>query len=208
MVELKYAQQFAELTDLGKQYTAVATSKIGNVSKFVGQSAENPYDDYIKTALNISKSSEYPLWQNANEKVEAFFDSGFRMAKQVFTGVKDGELDWTAANNQAAKFGLGKPFANAADYLEQQKMIAPTPYLRKFVQGVNGIMAATTLRLDQMNALVNTISTPILLGHEVSVLRKNFGSPDGIARLNDLLTTTVPDGSSLKIPATTKLLWL
>lgn len=207
MVELKYAQQFAELTDLGANYVELATSRIGKVSAFTGKSAVNPYDDYIKTALDLPKTAEYRLWHEANEKTEAFFDSAFRFAKTTFTQANTGKLSFEEANNIAQKYGMGKPFVTAADYLESTGMLAPKPYLRNFIQGVNSLMAATTLRLDAMNSLINTISTPILLSHEISSLRKNFGTAEGIARLNDLMTTKLPDGSGLNIPSATKLLY-
>lgn len=206
MTELKYAQQFAELRDLGSNYVDLATSRVGKVSAFTGKSAENPYDDYIKTALDLPKTAEYRLWHDANEKVEAFFDSAFRFAKTTFTQANTGKLTFEEANNIAQKYGMGKPFVTAADYLESTGMLAPKPYLRNFIQGVNSLMAATTLRLDGMNSLINIISTPILLGHEVSSLRKNFASPEGLARLNELLTTQLPDGSGMRIPATVKLI--
>lgn len=207
MTELKYAQQFAELRDLGKNYVDLATSRTGKVGAYTGKTAENPYDDYIKTALDLPKTGEYRLWNEANEKVEAFFDSAFAAAKNVFGKASKGEVTWEEANNISQKMGLGKPFVNAADYLEQQGMLAPKPYLRNFIQGVNGVMAATTLSLDAINSLINVISTPILLSHEISSLRKNFGTPEGLARLEQLLTMPLPGDASKRIPSTAKLIY-
>lgn len=207
MVELKYAQQFAELRDLGKNYVDIATSRMGKVNAYTGKTAENPYDDYIKTALDLPKTGEYRLWSDANEKVEAFFDSAFSMARNMFGKASTGEVTWEQANLASQKLGLGKPFLNAADYLESQGMLAPKPYLRNFLQATNGIMAATTLSLDVMNSLINVISTPILLSHEISSLRNNFGTKEGIAKLEDLLSMPLPGDAAKKIPATAKLIY-
>lgn len=207
MVELKYAQQFAELRDLGQKYIDIATSRTGKVSAFTGKTAENPYDDYIKTALDLSKTSEYRLWSDANEKVEAFFDSAFSTAKQMFSKALDGQQSFEDANNIAQKFGMGKPFVNVADYMESRGMLAPTPYLRNYIQKVNSLMSIATLSLDAMNSLINTISTPILLGHEVSSLRQYYGTPEGLKALSDLTHTPLPDGSGIQIPSTVKLLF-
>jgi hypothetical protein len=207
MVELKNAQQFAELRDLGEKYVELATSRIGKVSAFTGKAAENPYDDYIKTALDLPKTAEYRLWHDANEKIEAAFDSAFRMAKTTFSQANTGKLSWEEANNVAAKYGMGKPFVNAADYMESTGMLAPKPYLRNFIQKVNSVLSMSTLGLDPMNSLINVISTPILLSHEISVLRKNYGTKEGIQRLEDLLNISLPGDVALKIPGTTKLLY-
>jgi hypothetical protein len=207
MVELKYAQQFAELRDLGDKYVELATSRIGKVSAFTGKTAENPYDDYIKTALDLPKTAEYRMWAESNEKVEAFFDSGFRIAKQMFTKATANEITWEAANAMSQKYGLGKPFVNAADYLEAQGMLAPKAYLRNYVQKLNSAMSVATLGLDAMNSLINIVSTPIMLGHEVSSLKKQFGTEAGLARLSYLTTTPLPGNPTIRIPSTVKLLY-
>jgi len=207
MVELKYAQQFAELRDLGKNYVDLATSRIGKVNVYTGKTAENPYDDYIKTALDLPKTGEYRLWNDANEKVEAFFDTAFRTASDMFGKVTSGGATWEQANAATEKLGLGKQFVNAADFMEQNALIAPKPALRAFVQATNGIMAATTLSLDAINSLINVISTPILLSHEISSLRRNFGTKEGLARLEELLNMPLPGDAAKRIPSTTRLIY-
>lgn len=207
MAELKYAQQFAELKDLGQNYVDVATSRVGKVNAFTGKTAENPYDDYIKTALDLPKTGEYRLWSDANEKVEAFFDTAFQTARDMFARVKTGGATWEEANVATEKMGLGKQFVNASDYLQSNNMLAPKPYLRNFIQATNGIMAATTLSLDAVNSLINVISTPILLSHEISSLRTNFGTKEGLQRLSDLLEMPLPGDATKLIPSTSRLIY-
>lgn len=204
MVELKYGQQFAELRQLGEQYTSIATSKFQNISQYLSNTAQNPYNDYIKTALDISKKSEYRLWQDANEKVEAFFDTAFNTARDMFAKVRAGKAEYEDITRETQKFGLGNPYSTMADYLVAQKMLTPTPYLRQFVQKANGILAATTIRIDQLNAIVNIISTPILLGAEVSSIRNNLKDPAIVGELNALMHMSV---EGVEMPATTKLLY-
>lgn len=207
MTELRYAQQFAELRDLGQNYVNVATSRLGKVNAFTGKTAENPYDDYIKTALDLPKTGEYRLWSDANEKVEAFFDSAFSTARSMFGKASTGSVSWEEANNVSQKMGLGKPFISAADYLETQGMLAPKPYLRNFIQATNGIMAATTLSLDAINSLINVISTPILLSHEISSLRNNFDTKEGIQKLSELISMPIPGDAAKRIPSTARLIY-
>ena len=205
MTELKYAQPFAELSDLGDKYVELARSRIGNINKYLGSTAENPYDDYIKLALDLPKTAEYTLWHGAQEKVEAFFDSAFRVANKVFGAARDGQLSYEEANKVSQRYGMGTPFLTAADYLESQGMIAPKPYMRDYLQKVQGFMSAFTIRLDSMQALINTVSTPILQSHELSSAKKYFGTKEGIDNVNQLLSINLPSDAATRIPNSVKI---
>ena len=206
-VELKYGQQFAELRALGEEFTALATSKTGNISTFLKDVAANPYNDYIKTALNLSKASEYRLWMDANEKVEAFFDTAFNTVRNLFPQAASGKISWEEVNKAGEKFGLGKIFVNAANYMESQKILPPTPHLRNFIQGANGVLAATTLRLDFFNSLINIVSTPVLLGTEVQSLRKKIKDMATAQKFEAGLRMPFPGLQGAEIPATSKLIY-
>ena len=53
-VDVRYTQLITELRALGEQYTKSGTSKFSGLSKFEDRSVVNPFEDYIKTALDIS----------------------------------------------------------------------------------------------------------------------------------------------------------
>lgn len=202
-VELGNAQLFAELRAMGQRFTASETSQTGFVSKFLGRSVANPYDSYIKTSLGISQKENYRLWQDANEKVEAFFDTAFRTAKQAFFAAKGGLATFEQASKAAEAFGLGNPYGAATDAVKAYSDIAnklpPERYLTKFVAVANSVLGASVIRLDTWQQLVHIVSTPILLSAEASSLKNGA--------LKDLLTTELPDGSGRRIPATSKLLY-
>lgn len=203
-VELGNGQLFAELRAMGERFTAAETSKTGFVAGLLGRTTPNPYNDYIKTALGISEKENYRLWAEANEKVEAFFSTAFRAAKDSFTAAKSGLISYEEASKVAEKFGLGNPYSAATDamkaYYETANRLPPERYLSKFVSTANSALATTVIRLDAFQSIINTISTPILLLAEANSVKS---SP----AMKALLTTELPDGSGRMIPATSKLLY-
>ena len=52
---------FTALEQLGERYTEVATSKLGGTSRSAESAVDNPYTNYIRTALNISTVGEHQL---------------------------------------------------------------------------------------------------------------------------------------------------
>jgi len=82
MVELANGQLFAELRAIGERYTLAETSKFGKTLSYFTRSTENPFNSYIKTTLGISPKTEYSLWQEANEKSEAFFGTGLQSCER------------------------------------------------------------------------------------------------------------------------------
>lgn len=197
-VELGNGQLFAELRAMGERFASTEMSKTGLSLKDIGRTAKNPYDDYVKTALGISTREEYRLWADANDKVEAFFSTAFNTAKQAFLGAKKGLLSYEEASAMSQKFGLGNPYEKAVDslrtYYDVANKLPPERYLSKFVAAANSVLAATAIRLDAFQSLINVISTPVLLLAESQSATK-------------LLTTELPDGSGRLIPASTKVLY-
>lgn len=202
-VETGNGQLFAELRAMGERFTAAETSKTGFVAKFLGKTAPNPYNSYIKTALGISEKEEYRLWHEANEKTEAFFSTAFRMAKDSFSAAKAGLLPFEEASKIAEKYGLGNPYGAATDaiktYYEVANKLPPERYLSKFIATANSVLAATAIRLDVFQSVINAVSTPVLLLAEANSARN--------AELTKLLTTELPDGSGRSIPAVSKLFY-
>lgn len=202
-VETANGQLFAELHAMGERFTSTETSKTGFVAKFLGKTSPNPYNSYIKTALGISEKDEYRLWNESNEKLEAFFSTAFRAAKESFTAAKAGIIPFEEAAKIGEKFGLGNPYGAATDalkaYYEVANKLPPERYLSKFVATANSILAATAIRLDVFQSVINAVSTPVLLLAEANSARN--------AELTKLLTTELPDGSGRSIPAISKLFY-
>lgn len=197
-VELVNGQLFAELRAMGDRFAQVETSKVGYIEKYLGGTAKNPYEDYVKTALGVSRKSEYSLWDSANEKVEAFFSTAFNTVRSAFLGARSGAIEYEQASAIAEKYGLGNPwqkfFDGARSYNAISAQLPPEKILSKFTAAANSILGATVIRLDAFQSLINIVSTPILLSSEANSVK-------------GLLTTTLPDGSGRQIPATTKLIY-
>jgi hypothetical protein len=202
-VELGNAQLFAELRALGKKFVEVETSQTGPVAGRLFRQVKDPFNQYIKTALNISEKQEYRLWQDANEKLEAFFSTAFRTAKETLGQADKGLISYEKANELTQKFGLGNPYERTLNALEAYKeatRLPLQPVLSRFVQKANSVLAATTLRLDAFQTLINVVSTPVLLTAE-------FASAKANPALKQLLTTELPDGSGATAPAYSKVLF-
>lgn len=202
-VELGNAQLFAELRALGKKFVEVETSQTGPVAGRLFRQVKDPFNQYIKTGLNISEKQEYRLWQDANEKLEAFFSTAFRTAKEVLGQADKGLISYEKAAELTQKFGLGNPYErtlNALEAYSEANRLPLQPVLSRFVQKANSVLAATTLRLDAFQTLINIVSTPVLLTAEFASAKQN-------PALRSLLTTELPDGSGAAVPAYSKILY-
>lgn len=198
-VETGNGQLFAELRAMGQRFTAAETSKTGFVASVLGRSAPNPYNSYINLALNISSKENYRLWADANEKLEAFFDTAFRAARTSFLAASKDLLPFEEASKVAERYGLGNPYGTAienarSNYETIANKLPPGRYLTKFVSTANSVLGATTLKLDAWQSFIEAVSTPILTMSEGASVRK-------------LLQTELPDGSGRQIPATSKVLF-
>lgn len=194
-VELQYGQQIAELRVLGQQFTELAASKAQGIGASALARVANPFEDYVKSMMNISRKDEtqYKLWRDLNEFAEQSFTTAFNTATAAFEKAAKGTISFEAANAEAARFGLGAPFATAASMITAN-LQAQRPILTKIVGKMNAALAAVTLRLDVINPIINVISTPILAGTEIASIRANITDPAIVGRLGELLTTKLGDG--------------
>lgn len=192
-VETRYAQTFAELRSLSAQFEKVATSKTGDIFQKFRSQATDPFNEYIKTALDISKRSEYTLLHEANEFTEALGKSAYR----IFETNKDKALQklipWEEANDLSRKYGIQGPYVDEAAYYLANKPETRN-IAREFVSKANMFMVNLNLRLDFAQSLVNVISTPVLASSEFGDLKR---AAIGIA------TTRLP-GTDVEIPSLMK----
>lgn len=207
-IETNYAQQIAELRKLGESYTSIATSKFSGTLTGGKRSILDPYDDYVKTALDVSKQSEYTFFHQANEFVDALGTRAYRAAQNAFGDASKGIVTWTEANAIAEKHGVGSIYNNATEFFTAN---APRDrnLVREYVSKANGLLSNLVLRFDFINPIINTISTPILLGTELTSIR-NLISKDSelTGKLNELLNVAVPGtNGAVGVPSTTKLLY-
>lgn len=209
-VELGNSQLFAELRAMGQRFQDAATSQTGFVDGFIKKTAENPYDSYIKAALAVSpKESQYPLWNWANEKTEAFFDTAFQTAKNAFVSASKGMISYEDAAQMSEKFGLGNPYQAAGDAAKAYTDIAnklPAPrFLSRFMSTANAVLGATVIRLDTWQQLIHMTATPIMMLSEArSAL---LGLEDETSPMSQLLRTELPDGTGRTLPTPAKVMF-
>jgi len=165
-VSAKFGNEFDQLQTLGEQYTNVASSRYGVTAKSIEGTTQNPYNDYRKTALNISRLSEYPLLSAFNRNLESAVDNVVQRVVNVWKQAEEvNDLQKVNAALEAA--GISSPYKSAADIVLANHS-APKPYLSNFIRGANAILSNTFLRLDPLNALNNALGAQVLLGAEAN----------------------------------------
>lgn len=206
-VESKYAQQIEELRALGRNYVEFATSKFSGTLRSSKSQINNPYDDFVKTMLDVSKRSEYTFFHQANEFVDALGTRAYQILSDVTGKAQKGLLPWDEANKIAEKHGIRGPYASAEDYF-----LSNTPRDRNLIkEGVakaNTLLANLVLRFDFAQSVMNVVSTPLLLGTELASIRTLVKRDDELAgMLRQLTEVAVPGtGGAKTVPSTMKLL--
>ena len=200
----KYAQEFAELRWLSEQYSKVATSKFAFIGKLTGKTIEDPFGDYIRLATDVSKKAEFTFWHSANEFVDAVGTRAYQAVERAFGEAKKGDITWEEANKAMEKMNLTGPFTSQESYLRAQ-IGGEGNLIKSAVYKGNMLLATIGLRLDMANAIVNTISSPLMLGAEISSIRNSLKSnPELLAAFESTMAVKSPDG--LVVPSTIKLL--
>lgn len=203
-VDVKYGQTFQELRWLSDQHTKVATSKFGFFGKQEIKKIADPFGDYRRLALNISKRGEYRLWSDMNEFVDALGTRAYDAMGEAFKQAREGKQDWLEANKLLERYGMGGVFTSQENYLAAQ-VGQDRSLVKLAVAKGNVLMANVALRLDAANAMINTISSPVMMGMEVSAIRNSLKKdPQAAALFDQGMTIAGPDG--LKIPSTVKLI--
>lgn len=208
-VQVKSRQFFSELNFLSSQFDVASTSTVRGLSA-LKREVQNPFTDYTKTALNVSKQSEYPILDSLNEFVDRIGTSAYTALDGLWTefrGSKGKDLvSLQKANQLMDDVGLGTPYTTMEQYLAANEKF-PRNLIKDSFQKANAWLAATVLRLDFVNPLINVISTPIMLGTEVASLRTLIGKDAELAgKFAELQSVKVPGGGGAAIPSTTKLI--
>lgn len=206
LVSAKFGKEFAELRRLGEQYSDVALSKKGlsNI-RFVEATTENPFVDYVKTALNISKIGEHPWISGANNLIDSVFSRSIGVVQDAFKTVKS-PADLENVNSLLQKYGVKSAYYDAATEL----LANSSPNrgaLTTFVRGANTVLSTFTLRLDWLNAVNNAVGANVLLSAETNDVIKKImqGSDEVVGALKDLAHTVVP-GTSDTVLSSAKLI--
>lgn len=207
-VQIKNRQFMSEMGFLSEQYQNAATSTVASNSILKSKIAD-PFGDYVKTMLNVSKQGEYPILDSLNEfsdRIGREMYSGLDKLREGIFGKKGADIaSLEQANKLISDAGLGTPYQTMEAYLAANERF-PKNFLREAFQKVNYWLATTTLRLDFANSLVNIISTPIMLGTEMSSIKRLVAQDSDLAgKLAELTHLKVP-GQNAAVPSTTRLI--
>ena len=176
LINAKFEKEFTELRRLGEQYTNVASSKYGSNVRTAENVTKNPYLNYVKTALDISQMSEYPLLQGFNTIMDKSFSRAFTSISEAWTSVKS-PADLELVNKELQRNGVKTAYYDSAlDALANHT--APQGILRDFVGKANSLIATLVLRLDPLNAVNNTVGANVLLGAETQHIIRGIQAGD------------------------------
>jgi hypothetical protein len=189
-------QPFTELKAMGSFYDT-GTSKVTWWNNKMDRPPTNPYDSYIKTALNI-RQEVYPQWRDNQMLVENYANNAFNTVKSAFIQAQKGITDYEKVSSVAEEMGLGNPYAKAIDsvaaYQDMAAQLPPRHLLSKFVHTMNGVMAVAAVKLDAFQSLITAAGAPILMTAELLNARKN------------LLLSVPQTGGAVQVPSVMKVL--
>lgn len=203
-VSVRYGQQINELEDLSKRYAAPQDSAFRGLDKYF--KPVDPFGDTIKMALNVSKQGSFTLWHQANEFVDSAGKLAYRGIEAATLEARKGKISWQDAQAQMEKFGVG-PVLTEEHAFNVAQTGTDRNLLKIAFNKANMLLVNGMLRLDIANSIMNVLSTPILLGAEVSSLRRAFqNDPELQALWNKMLTVSMP-GTEVAVPTASRLLF-
>lgn len=204
LINAKYEKEFSFLRQQGEQYTNTATSKYTGSYRSIENSVNNPYLNYVKTALNISQITEHPLLMGLNNKLDQVVSSTWKVIDEAISKVKTPD-DLAPVNAALSKFGVKTAYYDAATQLLANHS-APKGVLSNFVNKANAMMATLTLRLDPLNALNNAVGANVLYGTELkSFVNAMEGDSELAGQLAGLLKMDRPSMANLAGQPTDKV---
>lgn len=167
LMRAKNQKVFNFLEDQGKAYSRVESSTMGGRSvAALEKSGKNPYLDYLKTALDISKAPESQLTYSFNKFLDDSVSKAVGAVRDVWSSTRT-PYDAEKINSLLDHYGMNTGYRDAAlDLLANHT--APKGELTKFVRAANGMLSTLVLGLDPLNALVNGIGANVLRGTELT----------------------------------------
>lgn len=205
LIRMKYQPAFDWLEDQGKQFSQIESSQYGGSLARVEKFGKNPYTDYIKTALDVSKASEFPLLYGANRALDSAVSKVYGQVSKLWdSATKPSDLD--SINEILKSNGINNAYSDAATVALANHQ-APKGVLSKFIRTTNGILSKFTLALDPLNGLNNAIGANVLRSTELKQLTDaiNSGNTELAGQLGNIAKIGVP-GTTSSIVSPTKLL--
>lgn len=173
IVNTKYAVEFDNIRRLGSSYAEAATSRLNDPSTQVVQAIDNPFEQYIKTALNISNVKDYGFLHTTNTLLDSSVSAVWNKAANLMRnmkGVDDATIDMINATFKEK--GFQTVTASAENYMLANH-VADKRVLTRFMRTAQATLATTFLRWDALHALNNTMGSTIMMSAELRHLIDN-----------------------------------
>jgi uncharacterized protein YukE len=198
----KNQKAFDFLEDQGKAYSKIESSKFGGSLQSIEASGKNPYLDYLKTGLDISKTQTSMLY-GFNKMLDSAVSRAVASIREM---PSRSPADLEEINKSLARHGINTAYGSAAEEMLVNHS-APKGELTKFVRAANAVLSKLTLGLDPLNALNNGIGANILRGTELTQLNRAIASGDKeiAGKLASLGKVTLP-GTGDQITAPSKMI--
>lgn len=207
-VATKYEQQIKTLEMLGRNLGAAETSMFSGItSRLIGKTAEqNPYLDYVKTMLNISRKSEFPI-QTASKWIEQRFDDVWNGVRANWAKIKSSkdEAAIQEFNDYMSHKGLGTPYKDAA-MIALNDMGIERNVLSKAVGKINSAISGVTLGMDFFNGLNNVIGSTVLMSSEIKYLQRLAATDPQLSEMLDMATKIKGPGTDVWMASPAKLI--
>ena len=203
-IRLRYEPQFAMLEDFGQQYSKYSTSKFASRREAIEKTSDNPYFNYIKTALNISKVSENHLVYGFNKLLDESVSKMYAAVTRTFGEIKSPE-ELGRINAVLDEYGMKPAYYDAA-LQAHANHTAPRGVLTSFVRKANSLLSLFTLGLDPLNAVNNAVGSNILRMTELNSITRSIkqGNHQLAGELAELGKIALP-GTGDQILAPTKM---
>lgn len=208
LIGTKYEQAFKELEAKGREFSRLNEATYTSLGQLATEAVDNPYVNYIKTALNISREADYPMLNFINKGSDAWISRLWNQAESLWSGVRGGPNEQTLETiNQVFKDHGFQTATYDASLALWANHPAGTNALSKFVRGANGLLATTFLRMDWLNALNNKLGSIILTSTELRHLTNGIkrADPEAAGKLAKISEVLIP-GTDNSILAPTKLI--
>lgn len=208
VIETKYGQAFNELLARGREYSRLDSATYTTLNQIATEGKNNPYLNYVKTALNISRAEDFPILNTINQFTDATISRLWNRVDNYWSGIKNVPTadELKQINDIFSEYGFQSSYKDAAEVLLVNQS-SDTAAASRFVAGANALLANTFLRLDWLNALNNKLGSVILTSSELNHLVRGIRNGDSVAagRLAELAELRIP-GTEDSILAPTKLI--
>ena len=195
--------QFATLRSMGERFANVQDSHFTKLDPiaYLEMQGKNPYADYVKTALGLSTSRDFPFWTPMNDMLDRKVSGLFNAVQETFKSIKNPD-DLEKINGMLRDAGYeGATYSALSHAAANHK--APKGVLTAFVAKANAILSSCMLGLDPINAVNNLVGSNVLRNTELTSLLRNIskGNSEAAGELAKMQLKVPGTGETILSPA-------